>query len=517
MKPRSISDFEISLIKAMINRGMKNKDIQFFFNRPDRSVNSGRISGIRSGDYSNSSEIPNASKTELDNFLSKFVETDVSASVTVPLVGVLEDEQDPISDIRLRSMFKKDSTGVWRFAHGESDCHECKESFGFKYSDKWLRAVASLANNKGGYVIFGVKDKTVNDGKISDDSYEVVGLKSKEFENADPVEFTNRLKAAFDPTPLVLPVTIDLDGVSVGIFYVSQHLSRPIIALKNEGNQVRESDIYFRYPGQSARIKYSDLRAILDERDRLSREQIIPMVQKLLSLGPRNAMIADLSSGALEDGERSFVIDKDLVDAIKFIKKGEFDETKGDRTLRLIGDVQAVDSQGKTILKEFVTSSDVINDFLDQKSPDSPKEYIRCAVEVGNGAWLPLLYFQKKAAMSSAELSSYILATAASKDRKRMYSDRASGKISSFRNATGDALQILNMLKSGTLPKIDSSIDSTNFARAVAGLDYKPKIPLEKLLNCLKKCKKIVLDADELSRMSAIRLAVARLDFLYFR
>ena len=47
MAKSSISDQEISLIKAMLARGMKNKDIQFFFNRPDRAVNSGRISTIR--------------------------------------------------------------------------------------------------------------------------------------------------------------------------------------------------------------------------------------------------------------------------------------------------------------------------------------------------------------------------------------------------------------------------------------------------------------------------------------
>lgn len=76
---------------------MKNKDIQFFFNRPDRSVNSGRISGIRSGEYSNSSDIQIASSSELDEFLERFVETDVSASVAVPLVGTIEGEQDPTS------------------------------------------------------------------------------------------------------------------------------------------------------------------------------------------------------------------------------------------------------------------------------------------------------------------------------------------------------------------------------------------------------------------------------------
>ena len=43
---RTITDEEIALIKAMLVRGMKNADIQFFFNRPGRHVNSGRITNI---------------------------------------------------------------------------------------------------------------------------------------------------------------------------------------------------------------------------------------------------------------------------------------------------------------------------------------------------------------------------------------------------------------------------------------------------------------------------------------
>ncbi len=56
-------------------------------------------------------------------------------------------------------MFEKGADGIWRFRHGESEKHECKEVFGFKYAEKWLRAVAALANNEGGYVVFGVTDK----------------------------------------------------------------------------------------------------------------------------------------------------------------------------------------------------------------------------------------------------------------------------------------------------------------------------------------------------------------------
>ncbi|MBJ7527408.1 MAG: hypothetical protein JHD10_09255 [Sphingomonadaceae bacterium] len=51
MPRRSITDEEIGLIKAMLARGMANKAIKFYFNRQDRTVNSGRISWIKHRDY----------------------------------------------------------------------------------------------------------------------------------------------------------------------------------------------------------------------------------------------------------------------------------------------------------------------------------------------------------------------------------------------------------------------------------------------------------------------------------
>jgi hypothetical protein len=40
---------EVALIKAMLRRGMRNNEIQFYFNRPERPVNSGRITEIKKG------------------------------------------------------------------------------------------------------------------------------------------------------------------------------------------------------------------------------------------------------------------------------------------------------------------------------------------------------------------------------------------------------------------------------------------------------------------------------------
>ncbi len=77
---RSITDEEIGLIKALLAIGERNVDIQFYFNRPDRPVNSGRISQISNGTYG--PNVPAASQVELANFLAIF---------QVAAVGVAKD------------------------------------------------------------------------------------------------------------------------------------------------------------------------------------------------------------------------------------------------------------------------------------------------------------------------------------------------------------------------------------------------------------------------------------------
>lgn len=190
MATGSITDEEIALIKAMLNRGMKNKDIQFFFNRPDRAVNSGRITGIKDGGYGNSARISAAADGELDDFLANRESATLVGAVRVPILGkVPSPMRGPVDVETLAPMFQQDLNGVWRFTLGETDQHECKLNFGFRHAGLWLRAVAALANNRGGYVFFGVHDKEESPMAGLDKSYAVVGMTDKVFETADPADF----------------------------------------------------------------------------------------------------------------------------------------------------------------------------------------------------------------------------------------------------------------------------------------------------------------------------------------
>jgi hypothetical protein len=80
---RTITDHEIALMKAMLARRMKTTDIQFFFNRPGRPVNSARISNIADGSYSDSASITAATDDELDSFLSEHSPSTDMPSITI--------------------------------------------------------------------------------------------------------------------------------------------------------------------------------------------------------------------------------------------------------------------------------------------------------------------------------------------------------------------------------------------------------------------------------------------------
>ncbi|MFC2013479.1 hypothetical protein ACFLU8_01125 [Chloroflexota bacterium] len=63
----------------------------------------------------------------------------------------------------------------------------------------------------------------------------------------------------------------------------------------------------------------------------------------------------DTVEGKIESGNRSILIDDELVPKLKFIREGEFVEKRGAITLRLIGDVQPISVFG---VKEKVSPHD---------------------------------------------------------------------------------------------------------------------------------------------------------------
>jgi hypothetical protein len=502
MPRRSITETEIGLIKALIARGMKNKDIQFLFNRPERAVNSGRITGIGNGTYSDAATIPAATDSEVDAFLA-----------ARKLGAALVRDQNPLSESLIRSMFFQDANGTWHLRDGESDTRECKSSFGLKHAYQWVKAIAALANNRGGYIFFGVADGGHSGHGSENLSHAVIGLPSAEFDTADPVVITSKLKSYLDPTPRIDRTVIEFDGKRVGVIYVEQHPARPIIATKVDGDKIKEGDIYYRYPGQTSRIKYSDLRSILDSRYTHARMSVIPLIERLLSLGPQRALLADLEQGELYDGSKAIVIDSALIEQIQFIREGSFNEIEGAPALKIVGEVVPADGSSMSS-RGAITDDNLLRNFLKQGSIAHPREYIRYAAGAGHASWLPLRYFAQKGQLDRAKAIAAIREAEGTGTRKKALISKMRNDKAAFRLCAGTPNSILTKLKVGEISEPLDLKGATHLAQAICGLEKLSPPSGPALLEVLERWR--TQFESGAPGLTHIRRAACRLDELLF-
>lgn len=234
----------------------------------------------------------------------------------------------------------------------EGQTLEFKESFNFNGLAEYLRDFAAFANNKGGYLVFGVKDRPRRP----------VGLKASskdQFDKIDPELITGFLLADFTGHICWEHDVVEVDGKSYGYFYVEEATEKPIICKKDEGATIRDGEIYFRYGGRTQRIRYTELEDIIKHRIERQNAQWVDLVTKIGRSGPANAAILDMDKGKLATESQVLVVDEKLVERIKFIKEGQFNEKDGAPTLKLVGDVtpinkvEVVKHERVNLLKEY--------------------------------------------------------------------------------------------------------------------------------------------------------------------
>jgi hypothetical protein len=492
---RTIQDAEIALIKAMLDRGMKNKDIQFYFNRPERPVNSGRISTIRNGTYSNSRKISVAPADELDSFVELFASQG-------------RNESGSKADYDVRQFFRKESDSHWYLHRGESEEHECKQDFDPKKLTPVVRAIAALANNKGGYIFFGVGNNRCR-----------VDGAGPTFSQTDIVDIVNKVKAHLAPTPSITAKgVVEFDGRTVGFLHVEKHPDRPVIVYR-DGDGLNEGDILYRYAGQSSRIKFSDLRALLEERDRRAQVALAKATGVLADVGTANAIILDTDKNTLNTNGRPIVLDEKLAEQIKFVKEGEFEEKSGAPTLKLVGEVKTVNvisSIPKAISREAIFEQHILDAFLKLEKPENPRHFIVAGLAQSR-VWLPVFYFARASGRSNSQIADEIRAQKISQlGKKKILLDRLTGKKTAFAKAVTQAARAISReISAGELRLPKAREDVAAFAHGLTAVTA-IKVPLPDLLNALRVSRELADEADDKNALGAVCKAVCRVDEMFF-
>jgi hypothetical protein len=302
------------------------------------------------------------------------------------------DKDDPFSQDKLNKIFEASPQDTSRLVSRENSILEFKSSFGWASIAKYMKTCAAYANAKGGHIVFG----------IPNDPHRFIGLVPTAlqlFDTLDPQRMTQAFNEYFAPEISWEVRTYKLNEKTYGLLYIEESTDKPVVCTKTSGDDIREGDIYYRYRGRSEKIKYPELRAILEQKRENEQKIWMNHLSQIARIGVKDVGIFNLSTGQVTgSGSGSFLIDESLLSQLSFIKEGEFSEVKGKPTLRLIGDVEAIDSLpigfgAKHVVKvKGIRLPDIVLGFLDQQAVSDPKEYIK-QICCESTAFLPVYYY----------------------------------------------------------------------------------------------------------------------------
>jgi len=234
----------------------------------------------------------------------------------------------------------------------ESNTVEFKESFNKASTAKYAKTMAAYANNRGGYIVFGVKDNP----------REVIGLKNNNFDSLNQEVFTDAINSLFAPSlewecgSFVLQIETTVTSTyskdetktrdkQIGWLYTEESFHKPVIAQKaDSGEKISSGDVYYRYRARSEKIKYAEMSHIIDERAAKEREGLLKLFEVIRKSGTANLGIINYGNGKFSTPYGVDVaFDHKLVTQVlkkaKFIKEGSFNETDGIPVIKVTGNI----------------------------------------------------------------------------------------------------------------------------------------------------------------------------------
>lgn len=448
MAGASLTTAEIAIIKSLLStKAYNNQEILGLVNAARRlegvaDTNGGRISELRS--FSNNkltklkppqikrfTDIAEATPAERESFLSRLKDTQA-----LPVATNLS----PVDEKVIREILPIKTETPLILNITETERVECKENFNFV-----MKTAAAFSNNRGGYFVFGVKNKT----------WEVVGLKDEKvkiFEEYDLKKVSAEIRNKLGIDLSVQKKLIDIRGKKIGIFFVDRASIKPVIYVSNDDGGIAQGHIYYRYAGEDRLISPQDLQRLIEERIRqLSETVLMKHLSNILKFGIENTAVMNTMTGEVSGKGGKFLIDEALLPKLSFIREGEFQETDGAPALRLVGDVQAT---GKIIVKGkgVITDTDLLEDFINQAEVQAPDEYIKHLAHT-QAAWLPIFYYMKKAGLDKSAASALLDSTDGKKGQIAFQKQRinkgklpkAAGKKSSYAQEIADLKSGVNL------------------------------------------------------------------------
>lgn len=225
----------------------------------------------------------------------------------------------------------------------ENTTLEFKLNFSQGSISDYAKTFCAFANNSGGVMVFG----------IGDNPRLPTGMTNDRFSQLEVEKVTNFLNQHYAQTIEWEPVEFEVEGKKFGVIKIEESKNKPVVCkLNTPHDTAREGDIFYRYSGRSERIKYPELRSILDETRAAEQKKWVEHIQNIARIGPQNIAIVDTLKGEIEGkGDQKLLIDTKLLKDIKFVQEGKFVDKEGAPTLKLVGTITPVEKVEVEVIK----------------------------------------------------------------------------------------------------------------------------------------------------------------------
>lgn len=498
----SLEEWEVALVKAMLATGKYNRqEILTYFSRPERPINLGRISEI--ANKKRHEKVAAATDEQMQAFLRTYQDRS-KARTSFEL-------ENPLHPVNLAGRFKVSASDTMAIEVEEADWIELKQSLNWGNLAAYARTMAGFANNRGGYLVFGVHDSTKK----------LIGIGKDKLTGRDSAKTTQFLNQHFAPALRWEMAEFVVGDKNLGFLYTWPLDAKPTICTQDNSDDLRAGDVYYRYPGLTTRIKPAELANILRERERRIEAKWLGVVSKLEKVGIDNVAIMDTATGRIDGPGGTVLIDESLIPKLTFVREGDFSQKDGAPTLRLVGEVQPIRPGAvvdrPVVRKANITDYDVVQDFIDQAIVGTPDEYLKHLCHT-QALWLPIFYYVRQAGLTNeaaAELLKGERPTYAANKKKQI--GRLNGTLRVKKAAYSKAVKAAyDRLVAKEEIELKTSDDMRMMLRAIRMLKN-GEIDLAYLLPQLKVCWASLGSSPDPGALGELRYTASFIDEAKFR
>lgn len=416
------------------------------------------------------------------------------------------DEKAALLDVKGLLRFDKDNP--YRLLSREGTRLEYKQSFNWKDKDRYLRTIAAFANNQGGHIVFGIRDKP----------RELIGLTTSRFFSMDLAIISQYILNLLTPTPIWSLNELVMNDCRLGVISVLPLASKPSVVLKNDG-VLREGDIYFRYRARTERIRYGELAEMLDQRVHSERARWMNLFEKVASIGVHNVGLLDLAHGELSGTGGKLYLDSKILDKVEFIREGNLTESKeqGVPTLRVIGEVEVGPTSNEVDHVYALSERELILGFLKRETPRESKVYLVQASREAS-QYMPIYYYQYLSQLNDDELLVLFTASGKKHTLKKLTARLNGLALQPIGKLTGtEAAQSRKAILDALIENDIEGVTNSNRTRLFEAIThYQPlEVPVD-LLMLLAQIYEAEFADLHAPQQSTFRKAIAHLDeYLY--